>query len=438
MIKFGRLVILAALFGAASLQPAAAQLTPEQEAWGQKMAGITPPGVGCYGASYPNLVWSSIRCMNGFFEPQLRLGREGMSKSAANVSDYSLSAPAPITQAVGSFPFATLVPGDQPGQVGAYSLQLNTDGEPGMCPTGDGDELSCRLDLQFVYSRSPQPQGQGSVFMQYWMHYAEYVDCPDGWLEQARSCYFNSPVIVVGSDLQTNMFNIGTYQLYGYAARKKDDGTTVDGVVFQQRNNIYTVVYSMDFFRLQNWRAAEFNIFGNGNSTQVKFGDGTFLQPKVGAWYDGFKTVPPDCINQTRTAETNNLNFGGCWDFPYDASKPDSYPYISFNEYLGRIASPPTIAEPSGEYPPDASIPLRGYGQPGAVIRVKLDGNMICYTRAQLEIGDDFRMFRCPDLKDLAPGRHVISATQGVPDSLDFPSGMQTGPAEREFYVLPQ
>jgi hypothetical protein len=436
MVNLQKLLILVSLIGAASLQPATAQqLTPEQEEWGRKMADVPPPGLGCYFAEYPNFTWTNRGCRSFGPPPLVEAKPQMMQKDASKIvgkgSDYSISTPAPISLTGGSFPFATGNP-----NTWAYTLQLNTDIVDATCSVDTPLQEPCKFALQFVYQQTSNMVGDGGIlFMQYWI--LDVSGCPEGWYIFGPSCYKNSGYSSISN---MDILNFGAVKLYGYTARRISDKNgnqiAVNGSLMQRRNTMYAVIDRQEGFEMPDWRRAEFGVFSAQTNGVLNFIDGTLLEVKLEASYDNYKTASPDCITAGTTGEANNLKLGPCKIVPYDPSNAESYPYITFIEWLGQVKQAPSIQKPRGEYLPDVAIPVTGTGQPGAVIRASLDGKPVCYTRVKTNLLEDWGHWSCPDLKGLPPGKHAFSVTQGYPDLPEFPDGLPSPPAQSEFMVL--
>jgi hypothetical protein len=134
--------------------------------------------------------------------------------------------------------------------------------------------------------------------MQYWLINYD-TSCPSGWFSYSPDCYKNSASVPTSAVTAPELANVS---LEGSAsAGKKDVATLTVGA------NAYATTGADSVVTLaSSWNAAEFGLFGDGNSTAAKFGAGTTLQVET-ATNDG-SAVAPSCQEEGFTAETNNLN----------------------------------------------------------------------------------------------------------------------------------
>src|SRR5262249_9122509 len=123
---------------------------------------------------------------------------------------------------------------------------------------------------------------------------------PTGWTAVAPHCVINSaatPVTAVPISSLTNGLT-----LTGRASGGQDtvilgtSGGNLNAMGQDSTLNLETV-----------WNAVEFNGFGNGNSSQADFSNGTTIVVETSV-NDG-TTNAPTCLQQSFTGETNNLDF---------------------------------------------------------------------------------------------------------------------------------
>ena len=268
---------------AAQAQPSAV----EMEAWRKRLLVVPRPDKGCFTADYPQMAWREVPCKPST-PHKLYLPRHGsvtrLDVVGGSGPDISATVTGHITLAEGSFDSVTGVT-----STGAYSLQLNTAPFTTSTCSGSPAPASCQGWEQFVYESS------GGGFVQYWL--LEYgpagTSCPtprhtgcaagfsynDGW------CPFQftptgSVYCVVNSASDSTapakaMTSLGDLKLAGSAA---GGGTTTDGIVVTEAGTPFGAPGSNYFPDLgSQWQEAEFNVFGNGNSSQATFNSGVNL-----------------------------------------------------------------------------------------------------------------------------------------------------------------
>ncbi|PYE84203.1 hypothetical protein [Phyllobacterium leguminum] len=353
------------------------------EAWGWKMAGITPPYANCWRVTYPSTVWT--KCDPFPTKPRIP-PRADATKDDRLV--FYLETPAPVTQAVASFPFVAGATqavtngggGDVPG---AYSIQMNTNSANGMWQ-------------QFAY----QTGGSGvDGFLSIWY-----------WTKDWNGVSYL--VSVPGSgDYSVSEF-LNTMKMYAFTGRSNSDGSQIlDGVLMQLGDTISANIYSTDgaFDISPYWTSTEFNVLGFANGLNLTFSADTTLTAEVGALYAGYQEKQPQCEKTgTSTAETNNLYLGSCTALPYyPADKP--YPYISFTQTNDFTQPPPpTVGNPrNGATYSISQVPaVSGNGMADGWAYPTLDGQPFCVSRIS---GDS--SWVCPTL-NISPGKHTMSVTQ--------------------------
>jgi hypothetical protein len=92
-----------------------------------------------------------------------------------------------------------------------------------------------------------------------------------------------------------------------------------------------------------HWNAAEFNIFGDGDSSQAIFGVGSTLLVRLAL--DEGANIVPTCIRYGLTGESNNLSLESKPTFPFYGT----WPAMEFRETNGAFDGVPSCAFPIGE-----------------------------------------------------------------------------------------
>src|SRR5262249_22531882 len=142
-----------------------------------------------------------------------------------------------------------------------FSLQLNSRPFTTSLCTG---HLGCQGWVQFVLANnSPPPYCTACIYVQYWLvSWGTTKACPTGWTAVAPHCVINSaatPVTAVPISSLTNGLT-----LTGRASGGQDtvilgtSGGNLNAMGQDSTLNLETV-----------WNAVEFNVFGNGNSSQA-------------------------------------------------------------------------------------------------------------------------------------------------------------------------
>ena len=282
----------------------------KRKAWRENMAKTPTPKYGCFKSTYPNTQWEEVPCTTAPDRPYPRAvgPRQDIVGGGGG---FAAQAAGSISDAVGFFDSATSTISET-GGANNFSLQLNTNQfNTASCtpPAPVPASPSCQGWQQFIYSNS------GSGFIQYWL--LGYFDnrptctsdcCPSGWntfkptasIPGAPGCWRNSdpqhtvklPVVTLTATALIDL------QLTGRVRADTDTVTVATGPL---ASNIYTATAPTVLNLANNWQIAEFNIFGDGNSSQVNFIDGSTIDVRIDV--GGFAA----CAAGGFTAETNNL-----------------------------------------------------------------------------------------------------------------------------------
>jgi hypothetical protein len=278
---------------ATSAQPSAESL----QAWRKSMAAIPRPTTGCFTASYPDTQWREVPCTT---PPQRPYPPKGgaPTQTLGNGKDYSAEVTGSISAAEGSFDSVTGVTSEiGAGVANAYSLQLNTQFFQTTTCSGAANPSKCLGWEQFVFANSPP--SAGSAFIQYWLlNYA--TTCPSGWHTFEKDCYINSTRSA--SIPKQTIATLGQLTVTGEAA----SGGGLDSIVLASGSTLYSAMGNDYFPDLgQNWQAAEFNVFGDGNGSKAAFNTGSTIVVRTSV--NSGTTSAPSCVADGFTGETNNL-----------------------------------------------------------------------------------------------------------------------------------
>jgi hypothetical protein len=282
------------------------------------LATPRPKSSGCFTAAYPEKQWREVPCKpstpHKLFLPQ-QGGMSRLDTVGGAGPDFSATVTGHITQAEGSFDSVTGVT-----STNAYSLQLNT--APFTTSTcSSSPNAGCRGWEQFVYESS------GNGFIQYWLlgwgpvgtmcPMPRHANCPagqsfsDGWCPVQIPLIPNDPnpiQCVINAVNEPSvpaepMTSLGQLRLAGASA---GGGVANDSITVTVGGTPHTASGDNRFPDLgSQWQEAEFNVFGNGNSSQAVFNSGANLQVRTEV-ISG-TNLGPGCHLRSFTGESNNL-----------------------------------------------------------------------------------------------------------------------------------
>jgi hypothetical protein len=294
-----------------------------REAWRSNLIRKPTPKQGCFHLTYPNTEWQEVPCRTAPERPYPMKARLRMEMGNRQTFVAQLAAGA-ISEAVGQFPSTASLGISETGAGGAndFSLQLNANQFATAVCTPPGTTAKsddCTGWQQFIYSNFSH-----GAFIQYWL--IGYFDnratcpadtdvghggcCPAGWntfkstaaISGADGCWRNSPMtspatpqITLTGEALLNM------NLLGRVAANSD---SVVMSTFDIAQDMYAGSGLGDPLGLNGaWNAAEFNVFGDANSSEANFSGGTTFNVSIDVGGDATCTTPLDGV----TAETNNL-----------------------------------------------------------------------------------------------------------------------------------
>jgi hypothetical protein len=326
------LVTLSSQLATAGLRPpaveaaqAAADVLREEgvrrNAWNSTMSRTPLPKKGCFNAKYPNTGWHEVPCGKAPRRPY----------TVGIDTDWMASAANLISSATGSFDSVTGVGSETgtttgdgcanpvPNVPNVFSLQLNTDrfdttvcknadNPPGsQPPKGAAIPGDCQGWQQFVYSSS-----SNIVYVQYWLlNYGPPngpTTCPagqwNGTKTRPRDCYLNSSTTPVPPQTIANLAQMSLTARANSAADTVTLSVRTGDVPSLSANNQDSALNLAG-----NWKAAEFNIFGDGCDSDATFDAEPTLV--VRTQVDAGARIAPTCAEGSFTAETNNLNLVG-------------------------------------------------------------------------------------------------------------------------------
>jgi uncharacterized repeat protein (TIGR03803 family) len=188
----------------------------------------------------------------------------------------------------------------------AFTLQLNTNTFPisstSVCSGPIQNWVKCGWQ-QFVFDNNAT-----QAYIQYWLenYGTTGTACPAGWFSYPSpsnpnevDCYTNSD-IGIGIPSQT-MADLSKITMTATA----ESGAT-DTLLLGTASGDLTALGSDSLLNLaQRWHAAEFNIFGDGCSSQANFSNGSTIVVKTSV--DDRSLETPKCVAESFTGETDNL-----------------------------------------------------------------------------------------------------------------------------------
>lgn len=281
------------------------QIAANRDIWRKAMRDLKLPTRGCFQSDFPSIAWKQVACEtppNVPYPPHL--GRRAPQQVGAG-TDWAarVDATTKILAAEGSFDTVsgvTSIDSTATGGVSEFSLQLNTQFFSTPACAGSSNPASCLGWEQFVFSNT------GVAFIQYWLIFYNNP-CPAGWNTVPSGtdtfCYKNGASSVpVGHQ---NVSDLLSLRLEGAASLGGDDTitmTTPGGSLFATNNDSELTLAAQ-------WQDAEFNLVGDGNSSEATFNAGSTVT--VHTTVHNGTTNAPTCVLEGFTAETNSLTLVG-------------------------------------------------------------------------------------------------------------------------------
>jgi hypothetical protein len=365
----------AAVPGAISSIPPPPAAGPEAlalENWHSFIRENPAPEKGCFHVSYPNFVWERADCAQTPPRAHPTHSRQVAEtpEVAGNRYDYVVEAQSLISDAEGDFLANDALSVTSVGGSGAtdgsneYSVQLNTNTSPSASPSICA-RRGCTVWQQFVYGTDqdtviPFFDVGAGLFMQYWL-LGWNDSCPSGWQSYSNGgqtdCYMNSNMALLPD---ISISHLSEISMHAWAIPGSSDGVTLT-----YGNEAWSVSGDDSVLNISSvWREVEFNVFGDGGSSEADFNGGSSITVELSLGDES--NAAPACIPPSdksgTTGETNNLNLGTCqagvplW--------PARYPYtIDFTESLPPPPPPPPLCLPPATEIDGKCIPKGGLPQ---------------------------------------------------------------------------
>jgi len=291
----------------------------ERESWRMTILHTPRPkqGEGCFVATYPEIVWREARCKeppHTPYQPRPHGGIRPDTVGGTSRLDFSPQVTGNISEGEGSFDSVNGVTNQTSS---TYSLQLNTENFTTSTCSNYGP---CRGWEQFVWSNSTQ-----SGYIQYWLiqYGPQGTACPapvsascnglnvfsDGWcpftIQGTTDVYCARNAANSISQLAAEpITSLQQLKITGTVAGF--NGNANDAIAVTEGNTTQTASGNNYFPDLGNkWQIAEFNVFGDGNSSALNFNNNTTVQVRTSV--ASGTSLGPGCDEQSFTGESNNL-----------------------------------------------------------------------------------------------------------------------------------
>jgi len=186
----------------------------------------------------------------------------------------------------------------------AFTLQLNTNtfASTKACSSGSTRSM-CKGWQQFVFDNNA-----AQAYIQYWLenYGTTGTACPTGWSSYPSpsssnevDCYTNNGNgMVIPAQTMADLSQITMTATAGSGA--------TDTLLLQTASgDLYASGLDSLLNLAQGWHAAEFNIFGDGCSSQANFSNGSTIVVKTSV--DDRSLDTPTCVTESFTGETDNL-----------------------------------------------------------------------------------------------------------------------------------
>jgi Bacterial tandem repeat domain 1 len=330
-----------------------------RQEWHAKIARTPLPRKGCFEGAYPSQTWLEVPCMPGPVRPNLPA--HGLpSENVGNGTYWAAVTTNLISSAVGSFDSVTGV-SSETGQIAnsgpqvanSFSLQLNTNRfKPSLC-NGAVVPANCQGWQQFVFgnpgcAQGTPPQPVSCLYMQYWLiNYGP--TCPSATWQQTtqvpNACFFSTAATGVSTQVITSLANLTL------TAKANPIAGASDAVLLSIGTSDIVATNQDSALALgQNWRSADFNVFGDCCLDVANFNSGSTLTVRLSV-DDGTKNAPK-CVSSGftgDTGETNNLTY----DVTPAVVPAGTLPAIVFTEAFPASGKPATCtaSAPSDSQP---------------------------------------------------------------------------------------
>jgi len=290
----------------------------ERRKYEERMRAIHPAKPGCFEAHYPDEHWVETKCLPPPRTPNPHGSSPRPNTVGAGTDWFATVTSGNISQATGSFDLASGIIALESPKGGdtstfhpnTYTLQMNTNlFTPAIC----GGLTNCAW-VQFIFSQS-QCGSSPCIFIEYWLlNHAS--PCPSnaswnfypGGSGTTPGCYLNTPATNLPA---VPLADFGSLRLNATVQNGVDIVTVSDasGTLGSASNASIANLGS-------GWTGVEYIPAGDCCGTEAFFFTGTTSALNVRVAVVNGTTNAPNCATNSTfngtTAETNNLNLGGC------------------------------------------------------------------------------------------------------------------------------
>jgi len=270
-----------------------------REDWRNAMLHNPPQKEKCSTSSYPEKQWHEVPCGPAPKPPVAprKLIRPHVGGELNNDLTFKVEN-GYIVDAEGSFDKVAGVTSEQSNSTpNAFSLQLNTNIFKTSACNGSPAQSTCRGWVQFVYTSSGK-----YAFIQYWL-IGYGSTCPAGWASDGDyNCSRNSHTVNIPAMTIADLRKLKLYGVIG------DDWgiPNPDSVAIQIGDAFYEETSGDPIAGARaGWQEMEFNVFGDGGSTNAVFNPGSTLTVRDSILLGTGNTYT--CTDNGTSGESNNL-----------------------------------------------------------------------------------------------------------------------------------
>lgn len=317
----------------------------ELQNWHNTIKKVPTPKKGCFTAAYPETEWRETPCKtppHKLYLPRRTEAARTQQVGGASNADFVAVVNGNMTEAEGGFDLANVAsecevqcpnqicpsnPSCIGGEPNSFSLQINTNPFFGTTTCHSSpDPASCKGWEQFAYGQDQYCSGcTGDAFIQYWLlnFGPAGTACPspaasasvcnmftvvsNEWCPFQFTptgpvfCVMNGPGSASPPTVQIPLL----YEL-ALIADTASGGMSTDSMKMIEGGTAFLATGNNTFPDLGTlWKDTEFNIFGNGGSSEAVFNNGAAIQVRTSV--SSGTTSGPGCLEQSFTGESNNL-----------------------------------------------------------------------------------------------------------------------------------
>lgn len=253
----------------------------------------------CSTATYPEKQWHEVPCGPAPKPPVAprKLIKPHVGGGLNNDLTFKVEN-GTITDAEGSFDKVAGVTSEQSnGAPNAFSLQLNTNIFSTSSCNASPAPASCRGWVQFIYTSSGK-----YAFIQYWL-VGYGTPCPVGWAPDGDyNCSRSSHTVSIPAMTIADLRQLKLYGVIGddWGLPYPDSVTVQIGDAFYEETSDDPIAGAR-----AGWNEMEFNVFGDGGSTNAIFNAGSTLTVRDSILLGTGNTYT--CTDHGTSGESNNL-----------------------------------------------------------------------------------------------------------------------------------